>query len=64
MTHSMTNMPIVLAGGNKLGLKHGQHLAYRQGEVPLSNLFLTMLQCGGIDVDAFGERTGTLAGLT
>ncbi len=64
ITHSMTNMPIVLAGGNKLGLKHGQHLAYRQGEVPLSNLFLTMLQCGGIDLDAFGESTGTLAGLT
>jgi len=62
-THSMTNMPIVLAGGNKLGLKHGQHLAYRQGEVPLSNLFLTMLQCGGIEADAFGESTGTLSGL-
>lgn len=64
VTHSMTNMPIVLAGGSKLGLKHGQHLAYRPGEVPLSNLFLTMLQCGGINVDAFGESTGTLNGLT
>ncbi len=63
-THSMTNMPIVLAGGGSLGLKHGQHLAYAQGQVPLSNLFLTMLQQGRMDVERFGESTGTLTGLT
>ena len=29
-SHSNSNLPILLAGGNGLGLKHGQHLDYNQ----------------------------------
>jgi hypothetical protein len=60
-THNNTNLPILLAGG---GFKHGQHLAFkRDANAPLSNLFVSMLQQMGAEVDQFGSSTGTLTGL-
>ena len=63
-THTNTNYPLVLAGGSKLGLKHGQFLKYKDskqhGAVPLSNLFLTMLQGLGIPSESFSDSTGIL----
>jgi hypothetical protein len=60
-THGTRNLPILLAGG---GLKHGQHLAFDPGKPPpLSNLYVTMLQRLGIEVDRFGSSTSTLTGL-
>lgn len=59
--HDNTNLPIILAGG---GFKHGQHIAFsRTNNAPLSNLFVTMLQRIGVEVDSFGSSTGTLTGL-
>jgi hypothetical protein len=56
--HNCTNLPILLAGG---GFKHGQHLAFKNdANTPLSNLFVTMLQQMGAEVDAFGSSTGVL----
>jgi hypothetical protein len=61
-THDNTNLPILLGGG---GLKHGQHLAFRRDHnQPLCNLFVTMLQQFGIEVDTFGSSTGTLNEIT
>ena len=60
-THDNTNLPIFLAGG---GFRHGQHLAFdRNGNTPLSNLFLSMLHRMGVETDAFGSSSGTLNGL-
>lgn len=60
--HDNTNLPIVLAGG---GFKHGQHLAFRRdNNTPLCNLYVTMLQQLGIEVESFASSTGTLTGLT
>jgi hypothetical protein len=60
-THDNSNLPILLAGG---GFKHGQHLAFKRDDnTPLSNLFVSMLQQMGAEVDAFGSSTGTLGGL-
>lgn len=60
-THDNTNLPILLAGG---GFKHGQHLAFkRDTNLPLSNLFLSLLHHLGIDSDQFGSSTSTLTGL-
>jgi len=54
-----TNLPILLAGG---GLKHGQHHAFKgDHDKPLCNLFVSMLQHLGVEADAFGSSTGTLA---
>jgi hypothetical protein len=59
--HSVTNMPVVLAGG---GFRHGQHLAFDEANhPPLCNLFVSMLQRMGIEADKFGSSTGTLTGL-
>ncbi len=59
--HDNTNLPILLAGG---GFRHGQHLAFRRNNnTPLCNLFVSMLQRLGIETNAFGSSTGTLAGL-
>jgi hypothetical protein len=60
-SHDTRNLPILLAGG---GFKHGQHLAFDpMRNVPLSNLFASMLQRYGLEVDRFSSGNGTLAGL-
>jgi hypothetical protein len=60
-THSVKNMPVILAGG---GFKHGQHLAFdSKNPPPLSNLYVSMLQRLGIEADKFGSSKGTLTGL-
>lgn len=57
-THETTNLPILLAGGR---FKHGQHVAFdRQRNVPLCNLFVSMLQSLGVETDRFGSSTGRL----
>lgn len=61
--HTNHNLPIVLAGG---GWKHGEHKAYPAagaGRVPLSNLYLSLLQDFGVETSRFGLSTGTLRGL-
>lgn len=59
-THNARNYPLVLAGGSKLGLKHGQYRRYTES-TPLSNLFTTVLQRLGAPIDRFADSTGTLA---
>ena len=62
--HSPKNLPLLVAGGKSLGLKHGQHLAFdKDNHPPLSNLLLTMLQKMGLEADSFNDSTGTLNGL-
>ncbi|MGY8686818.1 MAG: DUF1552 domain-containing protein, partial [Verrucomicrobiales bacterium] len=50
-SHTNLNLPVLLAGG---GFKHGQHLAFdAQNNYPLSNLYVSMLQRLGMEVDTF-----------
>jgi hypothetical protein len=57
--HDNRNLPIVLAGG---GFQHGRHLAFdRDNNVPLANLYVTMLQRLGLKVDRFASSTGTMS---
>lgn len=59
--HDNRNLPILLAGG---GFRHGQHLAFnRDDNYPLANLYVSMLQRLGLDVDRFASSTGTMTGL-
>ena len=62
-THVNKNYPLLLAGGNKLGLKHGQYLPMTT-DVPLSNLFVTMLNRLDTPVDKFVDSTGELDEVT
>lgn len=60
-SHSVKNLPVLLAGG---GFRHGEHLAFdAQNPPPLCNLYVSMLQRLGLETDQFGSSTGTLTGL-
>src|SRR5690606_17501342 len=60
-SHSNVNLPVLLAGG---GFRHGQHLAFdTTNNYPLSNLFVSMLQRLGLEVDRFSTGTATMRGL-
>lgn len=60
-THDNTNLPILVAGG---GFRHGSHLGFPADDnLPLSNLFVTVLRRLGVDAEAFGSSTGPLPGL-
>lgn len=59
--HSNRNLPVLLAGG---GLKHRGHLICpeeQQKRVPLSNLWLSVLNWFGSDRERFGRSTGTFS---
>ena len=59
--HDTRNLPIILAGG---GFRHGRHLAFdQQRNYPLPNLFLSMLQRLGLEIDHFASSTGTMSEL-
>ena len=55
-THNNNNYPLVLAGGGKLGLRHGRYLKLDDSQ-PLSNAFVTMLNCVGVERPAFADST-------
>ena len=58
--HTNVNLPIILAGG---GFKHGEHRAYPKtglNKQQLCNLYVTMLQKFGVEVNRFGIGNGTL----
>lgn len=63
-SHSTKNYPIHLAGGNKLGFKHGQLHAFEGAKkVPLANLFVSMLHAVDVPVERFADSTGNLSQL-
>jgi hypothetical protein len=63
--HSPKNLPLLVAGGHQLGLKHGQHLAFDpDNHPPLSNVLLSLAQQTGLEIDSFRDSTGTLTGLS
>ncbi len=60
-SHDTKNMPVLFAGG---GFKHGQHLAFdRKNNYPLPNLYTSMLQRLGLEIESFASATGTMKGL-
>ncbi|MBC8355208.1 MAG: DUF1552 domain-containing protein [Planctomycetes bacterium] len=62
--HSPKNLPLLMAGGHRLGLQHGQHLAFDVDDhPPMANLLLTMVQKMGVETDSFRDATGTLGEL-
>ena len=60
-SHTNSDLPLILAGG---GFRHGVFREFpkeKNARVPLSNLFVTMLQNFGLETDRFSQSTGTLA---
>ncbi len=59
MRHSPKDLPIVVAGSAGGRLRTGAHILY-DADTPLANLYHTMLTAMDIEVDGFGDSTGTL----
>ncbi|SFH63477.1 DUF1552 domain-containing protein [Planctomicrobium piriforme] len=57
--HAHDNLPILMAGGGKGTIDTGRHVKFDK-EVPLSNLFVSMLERMNVNVDSFGDSTGKL----
>ncbi len=62
-THQNRNYPLVLAGGSKLGLRHGQFLKLGE-QMPLANVFVTMLNRLNVPIESFADSTGECSELT
>lgn len=62
VTHDNNNYPLILAGGSEMGFKHGRFLKFG-AEVPMSNLFVTMLNRAGIECERFADSTGEMTEL-
>jgi hypothetical protein len=59
-THNPKNLPTLVAGGAKMGLKHGQY--WRKDDTRMSNVYLSILRALGIEQESFADSTGTLTG--
>ena len=62
-SHSNRNLPVLLAGG---GVKHQGHVVCPEEQhkrVPLSNLWLSVLNWFGAEAERFGRSTGTFSGM-
>lgn len=60
--HNHENLPVLLAGRGGGSVDTGRHVRYEE-EVPMCNLFLSMLDRVGAPVDFLGDSTGRLGRL-
>jgi hypothetical protein len=57
-THTPRNLPTLVAGGANMGLKHNKY--FRNGELRMSNMYLSILRSLNVQVESFADSTGTL----
>ncbi len=62
-SHNPHNLPLVLAGKAGGRIRSGRHLSYDPG-TPMANLFVSMHQFTGMDVNSFADSTGKLKHLS
>ncbi|MEM7011284.1 MAG: DUF1552 domain-containing protein [Verrucomicrobiota bacterium] len=58
-THTNRNYPLIIAGGDEIGFKHGQYLKFDES-TPFSNVLSTMLDRVGVQDSTFGDSTGIM----
>ncbi len=59
-THSPLDLPLVMAGGEGMGFKQGQFLKFKN-DVPLADLYATMLDKLGAPQKSFADSTGQIS---
>ncbi|MEM8733207.1 MAG: DUF1552 domain-containing protein [Planctomycetota bacterium] len=59
-THVAANYPLILAGGQRLGFRHGAFRRFDESRVRLTDLYVTLLQQFGLEIDRFADSTGDL----
>jgi hypothetical protein len=71
--HYHYDLPVLVAGGAGAGFKPGRHIVYpstpdkgsgavetaRRGDMPLANLYISIMQAFGMNVSTFGSVDGT-----
>ena len=62
-SHSGKSFPMLLAGGKKLGFRHGQHIEWKRDERSASDLYLTILQQLRCPVESFKESQAPISEL-
>lgn len=60
--HDHTDLPIIVAGGAAGNVAGGRHVRFDK-PTPLANLHLTLLQKAGLDLESFGDSSGTVEDL-
>jgi hypothetical protein len=60
--HDHSNLPIIVAGGRRVGGKGGRHIRFEK-PTPLANLHLTLLDKVGVHLDTFVDSTGRVSNL-
>ena len=58
--HIHTNLPLVLVGGAAGAIKGNKHIKVKEGSTSASNLWLTVINAAGVNIDKYGESTGRL----
>ena len=61
--HAHNNLPTLLVGGKAPQFNGGRHLRYPEG-TPIANLFLSVLDKLGVEVENLGDSTGRLEPLS
>ena len=62
-THFHDDLPVAVVGGQKVGIKGGRYVRHPLG-TPIANLYLTILDTFGIQIETFGDSTGKVDTLT
>jgi hypothetical protein len=57
--HRHTNLPVLLAGGEGLGVQQGLHQRV-DPSTPIANLFVGLAHAMGVPIDSFGDSDGVL----
>jgi len=58
--HDHTNLPVLVAGGERVGAKGNRHVRFKEPE-PLANLHLSLLHKAGVRLDKFGDSDGMVS---
>jgi hypothetical protein len=56
-THAHTDLPLLVVGGRDSRIEGNRHLVFR-GQVPMTNLLLTLLDQVGVHADTLGDSNG------
>lgn len=59
-THAAVDYPLILAGGSNMGLNHGSFHRFDENQFRMSDLYVTMLQRLGVQLDRFSDSTRTI----
>ena len=59
--HSFDPLPVVMLGGDSGHLTGNRHIVEAEGKTPMGNLLLSLARSGGVELNAFGDSTGTVS---